>query len=607
MKSSSTNQTYDRGSFKLRRGKPHPFGARVEPWGVNFSIFVGDATACTLVLFEKGKSEAIAEIPFPEAFRTGKTYSMGVLDLDGEKIEYGYRLDGPYDFAAGRRYDPTVVLLDPYAKQISGREVWGWEPHPGAPYAPRCSIATDDFDWEGDRPPAIPLEDTIVYEMHARGFTADPSSGVAGDRRGTYAGIIDKIPYFKDLGVNCIELMPIFEFNELENVRVCPATGDRLYNYWGYSTVAFFAPKAGYAAGGRSGGQIDELKSLIKALHQNGIEVLLDVVFNHTAENTPERQGDAPTLSFRGIANGTYYILDPAGRYQNYSGCGNSMNGNHPVTRAFIADCLRYWVAEFHVDGFRFDPGLGFLSRSPRKPPRRSAAGCRDRQRSYSGGRQIDCRSLGCCRPVPSGFLSPPRPLDRMERQVSRYDPQICEKRAGYGSGAEPAADGLARSLRRSRPSPAASVNFITAHDGFTLADLVGYNDKHNEANGLNNNDGANDNNSWNCGCEGPADDPGVLALRQRQMRNAVLLLFVSQGVPMMLMGDEMGRTKDGNNNTYCRDGRPNWLDWQLLEKNADSVPIFSILHCFSQAASGLAAAIALPPSRSHWQRLRRH
>jgi isoamylase len=342
--------THEYKGFKLRYGRPFPFGATLVPGGVNFSIFSRHATSCTLVLFEKHAKEPFVEIPFLEEFRIGNVFTMTVFDLNYEEFEYGYRMDGPFNPNEGHWFDKTKILMDPYARIIGGRDEWGKTPDWDNVYHHRARIAFDDFDWESDRPLEIPPEDMIVYEMHVRSFTKHESSGIK--HPGTYAGIRDKIPYFKELGVNCIELMPIYEFDEFENSRPNPQNPDEtLVNYWGYSTVGFFAPKAGYAATGKFGMQVDELKALIKELHRNGIEVILDVVFNHTAEGNEK----GPYISYRGIDNQTYYMLTPDGYYFNFSGTGNTLNCNNPIVRNMVLDCLRYWAAEYHIDGFRFD------------------------------------------------------------------------------------------------------------------------------------------------------------------------------------------------------------------------------------------------------------
>lgn len=553
--------THSHQDFSLRCGKPFPFGATIVPGGINFSIFSCHATSCTLVLFEKDAPTPMAEIPFPEEFHIGHVYCMVVFNLDYENIEYGYRLDGANDFHQGHWFDRTKILSDPYAKVIGGRDIWGKTPDWHNIYQHRSRISIDDFDWEGDRPLEIPPEDLIIYEMHVRSFTRHPSSGVK--HPGTFAGIRDKIPYLKKLGVNAIELMPIFEFDEFENSKPNHETGETLLNYWGYSSVGFFAPKAGYAATGKLGMQVDELKNTIKQLHQNGIEIILDVVFNHTAEGNEH----GPYISFRGIDNKTYYMLTPEGYYYNFSGCGNTLNCNNPIVRNLVLDCLRYWASEYHIDGFRFDLA-SILGRDPwgaplANPPLLETlafdpilAKCKLIAEAWDAGGLYQVGSFPA--------------YGRWGEWNGKYRDSIRQFLRGDGNIGEMAQrlQGSPDLYAASGRSPATSINFITAHDGFTLADLVSYNHKHNYANGEGNNDGTNDNYSWNCGAEGATDDIGVNTLRNRQMRNAIALLMVSQGIPMLLMGDEIGRTKKGNNNTYCHDNELNWLDWNLLQQN---------------------------------------
>ncbi len=567
--------THEYEGFRFRRGRPIPFGTTLVPNGVNFSVFSSYSTTCTLVLFEKRAPEPLVEIPFPEEFRIGNVYCMIVFDLDVENIEYGYRMDGPWDPDAGYRFDETKILCDPYAKAIGGRDTWLEEPDWNDIYQHRARLAFEDFDWEDEHPLEIPIEDLVIYEMHVRSFTRHPSSGVR--HPGTFAAIREKIPYLRELGVNCIELMPVFEFDEWENNRRHPETDELLVNYWGYSTLGFFAPKAGYAATGKFGMQVDELKNLVKELHGNGIEVILDVVFNHTAEG--DHRGH--TISFRGIDNKTYYMLTPDGYYFNFSGCGNTLNCNHPVVRNVVLDCLRYWASEYHVDGFRFDLA-SILGRDPRgrplpNPPLLETlahdpilARCKLIAEAWDAGGLYQVGSFPA--------------YGRWAEWNGKYRDMIRKFLKG-----EPGQVGeLSQRIQGSpdlyyRRGPTASVNFITCHDGFTLYDLFSYNDKHNEANGENNNDGANDNNSWNCGWEGETDDLEVNSLRRRQIKNALTVLLLSRGVPMILMGDEMGRTQYGNNNTYCHDSEINWLDWSLLESNADLFRYTKLLIDFRQ------------------------
>jgi isoamylase len=553
--------THEHQDIKFRRGHVLPFGATMVPNGVNFSVYSSASTSCSLVLFERGENEPFAEIPFPEEFRIGNVYCMIVFDLDFERLEYGYRMDGPYDPANGYRFDKTKILSDPYAKAIGGRDTWMAPPNWDNIYPFRSRLVFEDFDWEEDRPLQISIEDLIIYEMHVRSFTMHPSSGAK--YKGTFAGIREKIPYLKELGVNCVELMPIYEFDEWEHSKLHPDTGEQLVNYWGYSTLNFFSPKAGYAASGKFGMQVDELKTLIKHLHEHEIEVLLDVVFNHTAEG--DHRG--PTISFKGIDNKTYYMLTPEGYYFNFSGTGNTLNCNNPVVRNMVLDCLRYWAAEYHIDGFRFDLAA-ILGRGPdgsplNNPPLLESlafdpvlANCKLIAEAWDAGGLYQVGNFPA--------------YGRWAEWNGKYRDHLRK----YLKGEPGLVGDLAQAIQGSpwlypTRGTTAGVNFITCHDGFTLYDLFAYNQKHNDANGENGNDGGNDNESWNCGCEGETDDAAVNALRQRQIKNALTLILVSQGVPMIYMGDEMGRTQQGNNNTYCHDNELNWLNWDLIEKNA--------------------------------------
>ncbi|MDG4858846.1 glycogen debranching protein GlgX [Streptomyces sp. T-3] len=550
--------THRIGDYRVRAGRPFPYGAHPVPGGVSFSVYSDRATSMSLVLFERGAKEPTAELEFPPEFRTGSVYAMTVFGLDLENLEYGFRADGPFDPVAGDRFDAGKVLSDPYARLISGREVWGVEPDWNDVYAYRSQVVNDDFDWGDDTQLGIPTEDLVIYETHVRGFTRHPSSGVQAP--GTYAGLREKIPYLKELGVNCVELLPIFEFDELDNPRTDPATGERLHNYWGYNTVSFFAPKAGYAATGRFGMQADEFKSLVKELHKAGIEVILDVVFNHTAEGNEQ----GPTISFRGLDNATYYMLTPQGEYYNFSGTGNTVNCNHPVVRDFVLSCLRHWVSEYHVDGFRFDLA-SILDRAPDGSPLPNPPLLE--QLAYDPilrhtkliAEAWDAAGLYQVGNFPN--------YGRWSEWNGKYRDTVRKFIKGEPGLVGELATRLAGSpdLYQGRTSTA-SVNFVTAHDGFTLNDLVSYNEKHNGANGENNNDGGNDNHSWNCGEEGPSASAHIRELRLRQMKNMLAILLTSQGVPMILAGDEVGRTQLGNNNTYCQDNELSWFDWGLAE-----------------------------------------
>lgn len=569
--------THTYGEFQLRAGKPLPFGATIVPGGVNFSIYSQHAMSCELVLFHKQEPEPFAVIPFLEQFRIGNVYTMVVFGLDYENLEYGFHMDGPLSPQEGHWFDSTKILMDPYAKAIGGRDVWGEEPNWDDVYPHRARIIFDDFDWEDDCPLEIPMDDSIIYEVHVRGFTRHPSSGAR--HPGTFTAIRDKIPYLKSLGVTCLELLPIHEFDEFENSRISPVTGERLLNYWGYSNVGFFAPKAGYAASGKYGMQVDELKALIKELHANGLEVILDVVFNHTAEGNEH----GPYISYRGIDNKTYYMLTPEGYFYNFSGCGNTLNCNNPITRNMILDCLRYWAADYHVDGFRFDLAA-ILGRDQNGAPMNNPplletlafdpilGKCKLIAEAWDAGGLYQVGSF------PS--------WGRWAEWNGKFRDDIRKFLTGSGTpgGVIERLQGSPDLYQAQSRGSRASVNFITAHDGFTLMDMVSYNEKHNEANGENNGDGSNDNDSWNCGWEGPTDDPGVRHLRLKQIKNAAALLLASQGVPMILAGDEFGKTQQGNNNAYCQDNELGWMDWRLVETNAEILRFVQRMIAFRKA-----------------------
>ncbi len=552
-------------------GRPLPYGATVDPEGINFSIGSKMAEEVTLLLYKDGESMPMAEIRLdPYLHRTGDIWHIAICGLEHHNIQYAYKMDGPWEPEAGHRFDPNAILLDPYARSITGAEQWGDQyMEVSNNYGVvtdstlRCRIETDGFDWKEDNKPNISMEDLIIYEAHTRGFTRHSSSDV--EAPGTYKGLIEKLPYLKSLGINAVELMPVSEFFETEIARANPETGRQLLNYWGYSTIAFFAPKASYAASGKTGGQIHEFKELVRACHAEGIEVILDVVFNHTAEG--DHRG--PTISFRGIDNDTYYMLSDDGKYLNFSGCGNTINCNHPVVREMIRDCLRYWVMEMRVDGFRFDLasilGRDSTGKPLSNPPLIELialdpilANCKLIAEAWDAGGLYQIGSF-CAWGRWGEWNGKYR--DTARRFLNGYKGQVGEMAKRISGSPD-----LYQSGGR---YPYHSINFITCHDGFTLRDLFSYNEKHNEANGEENRDGSNDNWSFNHGVEGPTDDPDIEALRLRKMKNAIVLLMVSLGVPMLYEGDEMARTKNGNNNTYCHDDGLNWINWGDCKKNS--------------------------------------
>ena len=557
----------------MKSGQASPLGATFTDDGVNFSIFSRNATGVDLLLFDREDDPKPAQVISidPVTNRTYHYWHVFVPRLQPGQI-YGYRVQGPADPATGMRFDPAKVLLDPYCRAM--RVPKGYSR--GAASAPGDNTATtmksvliepSNYDWEGDMPLQRPASRTIIYEMHVRGFTRNPNSGVVANKRGTFAGLIEKIPYLHQLGITAVELLPVFQFDPQD----CPLG---LVNYWGYAPVSFFAPHQAYSSRQDLLGPIDEFRDMVKALHRAGIEVILDVVFNHTAE------GDhtGPTFGFRGLDNAVYYILDSdRSRYANYTGTGNTLNANNSIVRRLILDSLRYWVEHMHVDGFRFDLA-SILARDPSgqvlpTPPilwdiesdpvlagtkliaeAWDAAGLYqvgsfvgDAWREWNGQFRDDLR----------GFLRGDA------GSLKRFADRLLGSPEIYGY---------------EEREPEQSVNFATCHDGFTLNDLVSYGQKHNEANGEQNRDGANDNRSWNCGVEGPTDNPAIEKLRNRQVKNFLALTMLSLGVPMILMGDEVRRTQRGNNNAYCQDNEISWFDWSLLDKHADIRRFVSLL-----------------------------
>ena len=563
--SERSGETRRNGVSRIFGGRSFPLGATVYPDGINFSVFSRGADAIELLLFDRNDdAEASRIIPLdPKKNRTYHYWHVFVPNLGPGEI-YGYRANGPHDPSKGLLYDPEKLLLDPYGRAVTVpdryRRAAASQPGDNSATAMKSVIVdTRAYDWEGDRPLHRPFAKTVIYEMHVRGFTRHPSSGLGEEKRGTYAGLVEKIPYLKDLRITAVELLPVFQFDPQD-----AAPG--LVNYWGYSPVSFFAPHQGYSSRKGPLEVLDEFRDMVKALHQAGIEVILDVVYNHTAEG--DHQG--PIFCFKGLQNDAYYILEKEGSsYANYSGAGNTLNANQPIVRRLIIDSLRYWVREMHVDGFRFDLA-SILSRDETGLPLKNppvlwdiesdpvlagtkliaeawdAAGLYqvgsfvgDSWKEWNGKFRDDVRSF----------------LKGDNGTVSRLATRFLGSPDLYG---------------QEEREPEQSINFVTCHDGFTLNDLVSFNEKHNEANGEENRDGSNDNLSWNCGVEGPTDDPEIERLRNRQVKNFLAITLLAVGAPMLLMGDEVRRTQRGNNNAYCQDNEISWFDWSLLEGHPD-------------------------------------
>jgi len=550
---------------EIKEGRSSPLGATLSPEGTNFSVYSKHATAVELLLFDcvdDARPARVIRID-PASSRTYHYWHVFVPGVKAGQI-YGYRVDGAFDPLSGMRFDPAKVLVDPYGRGAVVPKNYSRDAArlkgDNAGTAIK-SVVTDPrtYDWEGDAPLKTPSSQTIVYEMHVRGFTCHPSSGVAKKKRGTFAGLIEKIPYLKELGVTAVELMPVFQFDPQD------APSGRV-NYWGYAPVSFFAPHQAYSSRQDALGPLDEFRDMVKALHRAGIEVILDVVFNHTTEG----DHDGPTLSFRGLDNPTYYILEQdRARYANYSGTGNTLNANHPIVRRMILDSLRYWVKEMHIDGFRFDlaailergesgqlipnpPVLWDIESDPELAGTKLIAEAWDAAGLYEVGSFIG----DSWKEWNGRFRDDVRSFFRGEEgSMTRFADRLIGSPAIYG---------------HKEREPEQSVNFVTCHDGFTLNDLASYNSKHNEANDEDNRDGSNDNRSWNCGVEGPTEDPAVEKLRNRQVKNFLAVTMLSVGMPMMLMGDEARRTQGGNNNAYCQDNETSWFDWTLLVKHAD-------------------------------------
>ncbi len=564
--------------FPIRPGTFDVRGATALPVGVNFTVHTHQGTSCELLLFKREAEEPYAVLPFPEEYRIGDVYSMIVFGLDIEEFEYAYRIDGPYDPKNGHLFNKNNILLDPYARAVTGQTVWGMKKQD----AYHARVVKDMFDWGAMPQSKRELSDLVIYELHVRGFTKHESSGV--ENKGTFAGLKEKIPNLKELGINAVELMPIFEFDEAINAR--EVDGKQLLDYWGYNPVTFFSPNTSYTAAVEYNREGKELKELIKALHENGIDVILDVVFNHTAEGNES----GPVISFKGFDNKVYYMLTPDGNYYNFSGCGNTLNCNHPIVRQLVLECLRYWTIHYRIDGFRFDlasilgrnidgspsnqpPLLETLAYAPALSNLKLIAEAWDAGGMYQVGKFPANKRWaewnGRYRDSLRGYLKG----DLWESRVAAWS--ICGSGDLYGGSDTEGNDRYA--------GYNSCVNFMTCHDGFTLYDLYSYNEKHNEKNGWHNTDGNSDNRSWNCGQEGETDDAEVLKLRFRLIRNACAVLMCSRGTPMFLAGDEFGNTQYGNNNAYCQDNEISWLDWSLLEKNRELFEFFKFMIAYRQ------------------------
>lgn len=598
---------------EVRRGVPLPLGTHESANGVNFALFSRHASRVCLALFDQPRDATpsrVIELD-PARNRTGDVWHVWVAGIQSGQL-YGYRVDGPYRPQEGHRFNVHKLLLDPFAQAISPLPDWDFGPargyDPAAPTQdlvassvdnagamPKCIFTRAHFHWQDDLPPRHPWSKTVIYELHVRGFTIHPSAGVA--HPGTYRGLMEKIPYLSDLGITAVELMPVHEFNERQAPGINPQTAEPLSNYWGYDPVAFMAPKASYSSAGGLGQQKLEFMEMVRALHQAGIEVILDVVFNHTAEGNEL----GPTLSFRGIDNEIFYMLSPAPRYyRNYAGTGNTINANHPVVRDHILGALRYWVVEMHVDGFRFDlasilgrdetgrlqanaPLLERIAEDPILREVKIIAEAWDAAGAYEVGSFSEKRWAewnGRYRDDVRRFW---RGDDDM---LGAFASRLC---------------GSADIYTASGKGPESSINFVTCHDGFTLNDLVSYRHKHNEANGENNHDGTDANFSANYGAEGATADAGIELVRKRQIKNFLLTLLVSRGVPMLLGGDEFRRSQAGNNNAYCQDNETSWHDWRQLEQHDDIFRFTRGIIAFRRAHPVLSKEQFYTDAEIHW------
>ncbi len=581
--------------IKIGPGRTHPLGATADENGINFSIFAEQATAVELLLFDE-HDDLEPALTIRLDTNKHKTFNFWHVYLQGIKpgIHYAYRVDGPCDLhGKGDRYNRNKVLIDPYARGNTDT-LWSRGAACGvddnlATSMRSVVIDTKGYDWEGDRPLNRPMNKTIIYEMHVRGFTKSPSSSCQNE--GTFAGVIEKISYLKELGITAVELMPIFDFDRKEVKQISPSDGKPLANYWGYDPFSFFAPQSLYCMNPEVGSHVDEFRDMVKALHREGIEVILDVVFNHTSEGNQM----GPTINFKGFANSVYYILSPQDRqyYMDYSGCGHTFNGNHPITQKLIIDALEFWVTEMHVDGFRFDEAVILARDESGLPMIHPPVIWQVELSDVLADTKVIAEAWDAAGLYQVGYF----PGYRWAEWNGRYRDAMrsfVKGDKGYSNGKTlvgRVADAIAGSadiFQSTGELPINSINFITAHDGFTLNDLVSYNEKHNEANGEGNRDGNDENLSWNCGVEGETRNPDIEALRVRQIKNFAAILLLSQGVPMFVAGDEIRRTQKGNNNAYCQDNEISWFDWTLAEKNRDTFRFFKQMMAFRKSHPNL-------------------
>jgi isoamylase len=578
--------------YGILPGRPAPLGATVVEGGINFSIYSTNATGIEFLLFDRFDQDVPSQVFVldPEVNRTYYYWHHFVAGLRPGAI-YAYRAQGPYLPEEGLLFSPAKVLLDPYTRAVAYGDNWRRSEAFGSQDNTRSalkSLVVDDttYDWAGDQPLQRPIHGTVIYELHVRGFTKHDSSGV--DCPGSYRGLIEKIPYLRSLGVTAVELLPVQQFDPQEVDRPNPLTGERLTNYWGYAPVAYFAPHQGYACQPGGTAVVDEFRDMVKALHGAGIEVILDVVFNHTAEGNES----GPTISFRGLENSTYYMLtEDQRKYLDFTGCANTVSANHSIVRRLIRDCLRHWVQSYHIDGFRFDLASALSRDAQGQPITDSPILWEIESDPVLAGTKLIAEAWDASGLYQLGGFTG----DRWAEWNGRFRDDLRRFYRGDPGTVRDLAWRLTGSfdLFRKKVSYTShrSINFVTAHDGFTLADLVSYDRKHNAANGEEGRDGAEHNHSWNCGVEGPSDDPAVLGLRAMQMRNLLAATMLARGTPMLLGGDEFGRTQRGNNNAYCQDNDTSWFNWALEAERADLVRFTRLLIALRLRHPALTAA----------------